>query len=206
MEGDVRFTPPSGWHTAKLPPPLLGDGSPVTLDHWEAYGAPDGETGTAVSACFGVSLGQWADEATPIADERLDSAAIGTAVRIDPSLALHFVGESRQGAVRERVLAEHDSPEHGAMAKTFLGFEEQDGRSRLEACFVLCASRASACADAIDHLPAPEGFVPPPPPGLLLRSVVFGVHHPRGIATSAVVIFVVLSLVAIHTRPRAHRK
>ncbi len=204
MDG-VQFTPPPGWQTAVVAPPTLGPGSEVTVDRWEAWREAEGGPGRAVAACLGVDLGAWTDEATPVALERVLATTRTVAAGLDPGVELRVLGEDRSAIGASQRLARVGDGAERVVARTVLGFTRPGPRPHLAGCFVVCAPTSAACEDALGTLDT-SGFVPPPPPGALLRGVALGIHHPRAVAMSAAALFFLLGAVAIWTRPRPRRK
>jgi hypothetical protein len=221
MDADLAFSPPPGWTATDLAPLTLGAGSEVAIDRWNAWAAPDGAPGRAVSACLGVDLDAWIDEATPVALERLAAAAGRVAGGLDGAMtSLHVVGEERTAVTAGQTLARSRGVGVGVdvdargVARTVLGFTTMRGpmpgdarapaRTRGRGCFVVCAPTTLECEHAMSAAVA-VGFVAPPPPGAVGRGLACGVHHPRAVAASCASLLLLAGIVAVWTRPRTRR-
>ncbi len=205
MPAAFAFEPPHGWTPAEEARPTLSAGSDVTIDLWSSWRAPDGGEGRAVSACFGMDLGTWIDEATPVALERLASTASSVALRLDgASPGMRVVREERSPEATEQALALPGAKDAPVVARTVLGFAS-GGEPRVTGCFVLCSPTTRDCERSVETAKA-EGFVPPPPASAFARSVAYGIHHPRGVAAASVALFLLAGVVAVWTRPRPRRK
>jgi hypothetical protein len=205
MDENISFAPPSGWSTTEVAPPTLSVVSGVAVDHWEAWRAPDASGGRAVSACLGLDLSAWADEATPIALDRLHATMTTVATALDPPMTLRWASERRHGAVVEQTFVDSDSGRASVVARTFVGFAHAASGPRLRGCFVLCAPTSGPCEGGLLQATAPS-FVPPPAASVPLRVVVLGMHQPRAVAAGAVMLFFTVGLAALWTRPRPQRR
>ena len=205
MAGDVVFAPPSAWLRADIPPPALRESLDVAIDRWDAWRAPDDGPGRAASACFGVDLGTWTDEATPFALDRLAAMTAAIATRLDATAELHLSRTDCADAVVAQAFVGGVDPHATPVARTFLGFTGPRDHPHLRACFVLCAPTTPACEVAIAATTT-SGFVAAPEASAPVRAVVFGVHHPRAVAAGGVTLFLLLGVVGVWTRPRPRRK
>jgi len=206
MSGDVAFDAPTGWVRAEVARPVFTSGTEITIDRWDAWRAPDDGAGRAVSACLGVDLRTWADEATPFALDRLAATAGSVASRLDPALGLQASRTERTGVVATQTFVDRDRPLGPAVARTFLGFAGAAAPPHLRACFVVCAPTTRACEVALAAARPTSEFAAPPPASAPLRALVLGVHHPRAVAAGGAALFVLSGLVAVWTRPRPRRK
>ena len=199
--GPIAFVPPPGWKPTAIEGPDLGRASEVSIDSWGAW-APSLGDGRAVSACLGLDVSTWTEEATPIALERLTGTASGVAVRLTSFENLYVEHQEQRADVASQTLVSHD----GAVSlRTFLGFTAHDS-PRLSGCFVLCAPTTPACDAALAAATPVGPFVPPPRPTVALQALVLAVHHPRDVAAGAVALFVAIGVAAIWMRPRPRTK
>jgi hypothetical protein len=183
----------------------LREGSEFTIDRWDVWRPPDDGPGRAAVGCFGVDLGTWTDEATPLALERLSASMGAVALRLDGTSELHLAATEHAGAVVEQAFVRVAAPPGPTVARTFLGFAGPGDSPHLRGCFALCAPTTGACEGSLSSASATD-FVAPPPASFPVRALVFGVHHPRGVAMGSVGLFVLLGVVAVWTRPRSRRK
>jgi len=201
-------TPPDGWVRVEIPPPPVTNVSGVTVDEWAAWEAPAGTQaapGRVVVGCLGVELDTWTDEATPLAIERLQATTRSVAAQLDPATVLRALREERTPTMTAQELNRVDDA--AIVARTFLGFTRPSpGTSpRIEGCLVVCAPATAECEATLAKA-IPPAFVPPPPASVVLRSVVYGVHHARAVAEAGATLFLLLGVVAVRTRPRPRRK
>jgi hypothetical protein len=198
---DVSFAPPAGWVHADFAAPDFGPGASVVVESWNAWRAPGDAAPHLVAGCVGLDVSTWADEATPIALDRLAGMAQSTLTRLQAPGALPVTREDRAAVVAQQWLGEDV-----AAARTFLGFTARAGRPHLEGCFLVCAPRTQACVDALNLASPTSAFVVPPAASAPLRAVVFAIHHSRGVAASWIALFFVAGVLAVWTRPRPRRK
>ena len=195
------FHPPPGWMEADPPSLGLPEGSELAVDKALGWRAPAGEA-RASAACVGMDLHTWTEEVVPIAVDRLDGLVGSIVTRHDRGVTLRLIREERSGGIVERWLGS----EGGApVARTVLGFVGPRGKTRLEACFVVCAPADDACEQAVERSTA-EGFVAPPPATIWVRAIATGARHPRMMATTTIALFLLVGIVLVWTRPRAPRK
>jgi len=197
-----RLPVPAAWVPFELTPPSLVRSHGVTIDGWEAWQAPSG-SGHSVRGCFGLDLSTWSDEATPLAFERIDAMAGSVGARFEPGLAVGVVHEERGETTLTHMLSR--PPNGEPVAETFLGFVSAAGQPRLEACFVVCIAPGDKCAAPLAEA-APPIFVPPPRASGIVQALVLGMHHPDGVASAGLMLFLSVGALAVATRPRPRRK
>ncbi len=186
----VRVALPSAFSAGNLAPPPFQ--SPrLALEQWRSARAPSGELALAWS-CAGGDASSWSADATELANGKLAELASGTAARLrNRPTPMHVVATTDAG--RERTLEGE-----GALARTFVAFTA----GRAHGCFVVCASDADACRDAVRTARVEGELVAPPPPGWALRSLSLAVHHPDGALAGLVALVVAGAALAVLTRPK----
>jgi hypothetical protein len=176
----VAVVPPAGWSAAELAPPVLAGGADARVVHWSAFAAPDGRA-RLLAGCVATPIPGWVEDMRPAVEARARGLADGSADRL--------VGGDA-----------------AALTRTFLGFT----RTEVVTCFATCAAPKStsppvrACDGAVEAARL-EGGAAPPPAGLALGTVTWGVHHPRAaVAGGALATFLVAVVaVAARRRPRS---
>lgn len=145
-------------------------------------------------ACIRGDASAWSDDATEVAQSKLVELASGTAARLrGASSPMHVVAS----VGRERTLALDDGTFGGA--RTFVAFSRDP--DRVHGCFVTCISRS---CDAAQNAANIEGAsVEPPPPGVVLQSLGFVVHHPHAALVMLGATLIGLAMLAILTRKNA---
>jgi hypothetical protein len=190
---------------ASVPEPKLGQGVGVTIERWLSWREPEGR-GRAVSACFGMDVPTWVDEAMPIALERVAATAGATATELDPSIVgLHVAREETTATTKGEVFVRTGDDTRHEVLRTVVGFAAATETPHVTGCFLLCAPSTEACEVAAAAAPL-LGFTAPPRANALARSLVFGVHHPRVVVASGAALFMLVGVVAVWTRPRPRRR
>jgi len=203
--GPVRSSPPAGWLRVDIPAPDLPPDSELSIDAWTAWEEP-GRAAHLVSGCLGVDLRTWADEAAPLALERVVATTSSVATRLASVGTLRVRGEEHRGNVVVQELTGAGDSVGKLSARAFLGFVGPPDRPHLEGCFLLCAPTSPSCESSLASAAPGEEFVSPPVTSTPLRAIVSAVHHPRAVVLGSLMLAVALGIVAIWTRPRPRTK
>lgn len=200
--------PPSGFvDTTSGPDPLaappLAGGAGARFTQWNAL--RDVSTGDVlVTACVATPIPGWVDDMRPIAQGRTTAIMAASAARV-----VGVPVEPREEGghfVLRAAGAPPEAPPVG-LARTFVGWDTSD----VVTCFSACATPnvigrdrdglARGCEGSVlgAHL---EGSKDPPPPGMALGAVTWGVHHPSAAVTWALAAAFALGVVAVACRKR----
>ena len=181
-----------GLSPGDLPAPDFSATPQVTIEGWQS--ARDATGNVMAWACIRGDTSAWSDDATEVAESKLIELASGTAARLRGSPApMHVVASVGRG----RTLQVDDGT--FGRARTFVAFSRDP--DRVYGCFVTCI--APSC-DAAQNAAIIEGAsVEPPPPGVVLRSLGFVVHHPHAALAMLAATLIALAMLAILTRKNA---
>jgi hypothetical protein len=180
---------PSNWRTIDLAAPTLATAAGAEMTQWTAAGAGGA---VLVTGCVATPIPGWVEDMRPNVEARTVAlAGKATSAITNRPMDARPAGELFQ----MRAASDLDGPIL-ATARTFLGFDE----SRVFTCFATCAGD-DACTRTIAEARL-TGSLAPPRPGLGLRAVTWGVHHPRGTATGGGVAIAILAVLAVVLRRR----
>lgn len=193
----VAAEAPSAWVAADVARPPLAESSGASWASWRTMRSPEGDA-TLVTACVAAAVPGWVDDMRPAFSARAVSLAGATA-----STIAGFGVETFDDGDMLGLRAVGGGPTVGH-AKTFLGF----GGTNAFSCFAVCAARTNATASGCNEVMVQtrlEGGGAPPEPGLSLRAVTWGVHHPSTTACAfgaATLLSAVLAVV-MRRKPRS---
>jgi hypothetical protein len=189
----VRFEPPTRVPLAVEPPPLTAAGA--TLVGFRASGD---EAASAAEGCVATTIPGWVDDMRVAVEAR----SLGFAGAVAERLVKEPVDARPSGGTFELRRASDLSGPLVGRAKTFLGFDD----SRLFTCFAICRGPDEACLGPVS-MATLEGSSPPPPPGLALRAVTWGVHHPSRVSLASGLGVLLFAVVFVRSRrkPRMRR-
>jgi hypothetical protein len=181
--------------------PDLSQSPRLVVEQWESRETAD------VSLAWGCIRGdssEWSRDATDIAQGKLAELASATAARMRSApTPMHWASSREDG--RERTLIADDSHAE-ACARTFVAFTADGAHG----CFVACAPKPQAgnkgrCEDVAASASLVGELREPPPPGIVLGTLGFVVHHPHGALLSLAGVLALGAVVAIVTRARPGR-
>lgn len=183
---------PAGWTEADVAPPPIA--SNARLTQWSVRHA-EGEGSLAI-ACAQSPIPGWVE------DMRLSIAA--RTVAFSGAIAERLTGSPMDARPEGPALfalrpAKDLAGEPVGHAKTFLGFDD----GAVVACTAVCIGPREQPSRPCDRPVVAAELVAskaPPPPGLVLRSVTWGIHHPGPVATGGSVAIVVLACAALAFR------
>ena len=195
--------PPLPWTTASVSPPLLQGGAGAAVTQWEASRSPT-TSDTMLLACIATPIPGWMEDLRPTVEARNVALMHASAERVMGG-PVEAWGEGSDFQLR-RAGAPAGSPRAG-IARAFLGWDD----GVVVTGFAICAkseadpATATATARGCDasvlsaHL---EGSSAAPPPGIVLGTVTWGVHHPSTAAVYAGVLAFALATLAVGSRRR----
>jgi hypothetical protein len=167
---------PEGHSIADFAPPDLAQSPQLTIEQWESRAGDQGDV--LVWGCVRGAAREWSRDATDVAQGKLAELASSTVARMraEPT-PMHVTASAHDG--RERSLAADGRAT--AQARTFVAFTP----GKAHGCFVACVphdepEHRRSCNDSgLADVALTGDLGEPPPPGMVLQSLAFVVHHPH---------------------------
>jgi hypothetical protein len=201
-EPHIAADAPPAWVAAEITRPPLADSSGASWASWNGWRSP-AKDAVLVTACVAAPVPGWVEDMRPAFSARAVALAGATASQI-AGFGVETFADAEGNADWLGLRATGGGPTLGH-ARTFLGF----GGTNAHACFVVCASpnpngAALSCNEVVVHARL-EGGDAPPQPGVALRAVTWGVHHPSTAAMAFAAATLLGAVLAVVTRrkPRA---
>ncbi len=195
----VAVEPPAGWIAADVDRPALGGGSGATLTQWSAVASAEGDV--LLLGCVATPIPGWVEDMRPSVQGRTIGFAASSGEKIvGAPIASHDEG----GRLLLRLAGTSDEAPRVGVARTFMGWNGD----RVVTCFVACArpfaskSVGPRACDANVDAARLVGGTDPPPPGLTLSAVTWGVHHPSLTVLWAGVVTFFVGVIAVVSRRR----
>jgi hypothetical protein len=203
-EGDVRINVSLVRRASPdfaLAPPDLTQSPRLSIEQWETGKSADGAL-TLAWGCVRADASAWSRDATDVTQGKLAELASSTAARLrGEATPMHVTASADDG--RDRALASDDT-QALSQARTFVAFTS----GQAHGCFVTCSAHGAAgqpattCDDSVHGATLAGDLHEPPPPGLLLDSLAFVVHHPQTTLAMLAGGLVFVAVLAIVTRRR----
>ena len=187
----VRLELPRGVAISLGPPRIAESAGAALLDYTATR---TGEVTTA-TGCVAMPIPGWVEDMRPAVEGRTVGLAGNVAERL-LAAPVDARPDGPGGDFTLRRASDLDGPVVGR-ARTFIGFDA----GRVHSCFAVCAGSPEACAATLAGALLVESR-PPPPPGLALAGVTWGVHHPGAFAGGAAMVLVISGVLAVVTRPK----
>jgi hypothetical protein len=197
----VAATPPPGWVVTEIEKPKIAKSAGAAFTTWTAARSSTDDA-AFVTGCVATPIPGWVEEMRPAVEGRTVALAGASASTITGAPIDARPGND--GMLDLRAASDLAGPVIGH-ARTFVGFDE----SRVLTCFATCASKKGdapppGCHHSVFGARL-EGALPPPQPGLALRSATWAIHHPRPVTLGvfgSIALAAVLA-VAARRRPRS---
>jgi hypothetical protein len=191
----------ANWVATEVEKPKIAESSGAVFSMWIASRSATGDAAFVVG-CVATPIPGWVEDMRPAVEGRTVALAGASASKITGG---PIDARSGNDGVLDLRAANDVTGSVIGHARTFLGFDT----SRVFTCFATCASTTPGTSDSssreCDRSVAEarlEESLPPPPPGLALRSVTWAVHHPRSAALGAFGLMVLAGIVAVAFRRR----
>jgi hypothetical protein len=204
MVPHVAAEPPQGWLAAEIAPPRIAESAGAELTSFTAARSPE-DHAAVVAGCVATPIPGWVEDMRPAVEGRTTALAGAAAERI-AGTAVDARGDGQGGFdLRRASDLDHAGAPIIGTARTFVGFDQQDG-GRVLTCFAACTRKSGSeaplgCERSVAAARL-VGSTPPPRPGLALRSVTWAVHHPRPAALGATILIAFAGVLAVVTRRR----
>jgi hypothetical protein len=192
----VAASPPAGWVATEIERPRIAESSGAAFTAWNALGGSEGDA-RFVAGCVATPIPGWVEDMRPAVEGRTVALAGAVAGKIAGTPIDARPGEA--GVLDLRAANDLNGPVIGH-ARAFVGFDA----SRVFTCFATCVSRqgpSRGCDRAVVESRL-EGSLPPPTPGLALRSVTWAVHQPRPATIVGLGVIAIASILAVVLRRR----
>ena len=198
----VTAPPAEGTWTAAtdLAQPVLTGGAGAKFVQWDA--TRDAHDAMLVTSCVATPIPGWVEDMRPTVEGRTVAMMNAAAERV---VGVPVDSHAEDGHFSLRIAGSAERAAPAGVARTFVGWNDD----QVVTCFTLCArpNRSAAAgneracdASALSaHL---DGTTAAPPPGLLLGSLTWAVHHPTTTVTWAGAVVFVLGVVAVASRRR----
>jgi hypothetical protein len=169
-------TPGLTWNEAAVAEPALAAGSGAIVTQWEATRSDATDT-TLLLGCIATPIPGWVEDMRATVDARTVALMHVTAERMTHE-PLEVLGERPDFQLRRAGAGDGPADLLAGSARTFVGWDD----GGVVTCFAVCvrAHRPQGDQSCDTHVRGAtlQGSHAPPPPGLVLGTVTWGVHHP----------------------------
>lgn len=217
----VDVTAPPAWLIADdaVEHPKIAESAGASLTDWHVRRAPD-DAAMIAWGCVRTPIPGWVDDMLPQVDMRTRALAGDASSKIARGPIDARTSDDPAHLGRDiltlRSANDLEGPRIG-VAHTFIGFEESP--ASVHTCFATCVRRSSPKEGTLEDAGLPAlaptlgcqeavvratlvGSTAPPAPGIALRGVTWGVHHPRPAAYFAAILLTIATILAIVVRRR----